>query len=134
MLPLDRIKGFEAMRQLIAQAPVNTSFRLWLGSRDVTRTERAYSDLLIRGNTRHTATCLPIELSDLSSVKTFADTIRMKLPPTERIDVCLLCAAVSKAPSAANSNNRHGWSEAYIVNVVGGWSDLTKEETDALYT
>lgn len=108
--------GFEALRQLINQAPASTAYRLWLGCRNVGNAERAYADLL-RSQDRHKATCLPLELSDLTTVRAFGETVKAKIAGA-RLDVCLLCAAIAKAPSAANSQNKDGWSEAYIVNVV----------------
>ncbi|RYP40959.1 hypothetical protein DL769_011684 [Monosporascus sp. CRB-8-3] len=102
--------GFEVVKQLLAQAQ---PYKLILGVRDTQRT-RAALDELKYDSTRHSLTLLPVELSDLKNVKTFAQQTLDTLGETN-IDYLFLNAGMYKD---ANGPGPHGskWSETYLVN------------------
>ncbi|RYO84238.1 hypothetical protein DL762_005745 [Monosporascus cannonballus] len=102
--------GFEVVKQLLAQTQ---PYRLILGARDTQRT-RAALDELKYDSTRHSLTLLPVELSDLKNVKTFAQQTLDALGETN-IDYLFLNAGMYKD---ANGPGPHGskWSETYLVN------------------
>ena len=71
-------------------------------------------DSLKYDSTKHKLTLIPLELSDLKSVRTFAKSTLEKLGQ-DKVDFALLNAALT---GAATKPGPHGsrWSEPYIVN------------------
>ncbi|KAK7744695.1 hypothetical protein SLS62_010114 [Diatrype stigma] len=104
--------GFEALKQLLAQAQTQP-YKLILGVRDPQRTKAAYDELKY-DTTKHDLTFLPLELSNLQNVKTFAQQTLQALGET-KIDYLFLNAGMFKR---AQGPGPHGskWSETYVVN------------------
>ncbi|RYP52055.1 hypothetical protein DL768_002738 [Monosporascus sp. mg162] len=102
--------GFEVVKKLLGQTQ---PYNFVLGVRDTQRTRAAFDELKY-DSTRHSITLLPVELSDLKNVKTFAQQTLDSLGETN-IDYLFLNAAMHKD---ANGPGPHGskWSESYLVN------------------
>ncbi|RYP09864.1 hypothetical protein DL764_000998 [Monosporascus ibericus] len=102
--------GFEVVKQLLAQTQ---PYKLILGVRDTQRTRTALDELKY-DNTRHSVTLLPVELSDLKNVKTFAQQTLDTLGEAN-IDYLFLNAGMF---TVVNGPGPHGskWSETYLVN------------------
>jgi NAD(P)-dependent dehydrogenase (short-subunit alcohol dehydrogenase family) len=104
------LQGFELVKQLLAKPE---PYRFILGARDTETTKKAYDDLKF-DSTTHSLTVLPLELSNLKAVKSFAQQTLKKLG-RDRLDYFLLNAGLAKA---ATGPGPHGskWCEAYVVN------------------
>ena len=104
------LQGFELVKQLLAKPE---PYRFILGARDTEGTKKAYDDLKF-DSTTHSLTVLPLELSNLKAVKSFAQQTLEKLG-RDRLDYFLLNAGLAKA---AIGPGPHGskWCEAYVVN------------------
>ncbi|KAJ7657354.1 hypothetical protein DFH06DRAFT_1131852 [Mycena polygramma] len=102
--------GFEAIKQLLHQ---QQPYRFFLGARDVAKTQAAYNALKF-DESQHSVDVLPLQLSDLKSVKTFSQDV-LKRVESGHIDYLLLNAAQS---NGAGSKDPPGpkWCESYIVN------------------
>ncbi|KAJ6563625.1 hypothetical protein DFH09DRAFT_984664 [Mycena vulgaris] len=103
--------GFEAIKQLLQQA--KQPYKFFLGARNAEKIQAAY-DALKYDSATHSVAVLPLELTDLRSVKTFAAQALAKLG-AEKLDYVLLNAAVSKGATGPGLNGSK-WCEAYIVN------------------
>ncbi|KAJ7132326.1 hypothetical protein C8R44DRAFT_773759 [Mycena epipterygia] len=101
--------GFELVKQLLAQAQ---PYKFILGARDTEGTKKAYAELKFDSG-KHSLTILPLELSDLKGVKTFAQQTLEKLGH-DKLDYLMLNAALSKA--AGSGPPKPEWCEAYVVN------------------
>lgn len=82
-----------------------------LGARNTDSAREAYSSL--QYDAMHDVTVLPLELSDLRGVRTFAQQALQKIGPG-KIDYLLYNAAISNG--ADKSSHGSKWSEPYIVN------------------
>ncbi|KAJ7137963.1 hypothetical protein C8R44DRAFT_661105 [Mycena epipterygia] len=106
--------GFGVVKQLLAEAQ---PCKIILGARDAEGTKNAFHELQFdRG--KHSLTVLPLELSDLKSVKSFAQQALEALGQ-DKLDYLMLNAAVAKgADSEAPVPNPESklWCEAYVVN------------------
>ncbi|KAI8634008.1 hypothetical protein F5Y19DRAFT_196650 [Xylariaceae sp. FL1651] len=104
--------GFEAVKQLLAQTQ---PYKFILGARDLQSTQKAYDGLQF-DSTKHTVTILPMELTNMKSVKTFAQQTLEKLGQSP-IDYLMLNAATAMYKKVAETGP-HGskWIEAYLVN------------------
>lgn len=102
--------GFEAIKQLLGQAQ---PYKVILGARDTDSTRSAYDGLGF-DTSRHSLTILPLELSDLKTVKSFALQTLERLGQ-DKLDYLLLNAAIIKG---ADQPESHGskWCQSYIVN------------------
>ncbi|KAH6658017.1 hypothetical protein BKA67DRAFT_556960 [Truncatella angustata] len=102
--------GFEAIKQLLQQSQ---SYTFLLGARDITRTQAAYDSLKI-DTAKHSVSLLPLDLSNLRAVKSFAQQALDKLGEN-KLDVLFLNAGMAKA---ADEPGPHGskWCESYVVN------------------
>ncbi|KAH8668530.1 hypothetical protein BX600DRAFT_510622 [Xylariales sp. PMI_506] len=102
--------GFEAVRQLLQQPQ---PYRFILGARDVKGVQAAYDGLGFDA-TKHSVSIVPLELSDLRGVKSFAQDTLQKLG-ADKLDFLFLNAAMIKA---AVGPGPHGskWCEPYVVN------------------
>ncbi|PSR83563.1 hypothetical protein BD289DRAFT_453764 [Coniella lustricola] len=102
--------GFELVKQLLSQSQ---PYKFILGARDTESATRAYTDLQY-DSTKHSLTVLPLELSSLTNVNSFAQQVLDKLGK-DTLDYFLLNAGMSKA---ASEPGPHGskWCEAYVVN------------------
>lgn len=98
------------MKQLLAQPE---PYKFILGARDTERTKKAYDELKF-DSAKHSLTVLPLELSNLKGVKSFAQQTLDKLGQ-EKLDYLLLNAGMAKG---AEGPGPHGskWCEAYVVN------------------
>ena len=103
-------QGFEAVKQLLSQSE---PYRFILGCRNTTTVQSAY-DGLSYDTQKHSVTLLPLELSDLRTVRKFASQTIGKLG-SEKLDILFLNAAVSKAADEPGINGSK-WSEQYVVN------------------
>lgn len=102
--------GFEAMKQLLEQAQ---PYKIFLGARNTTAAQGAYDELRF-DHDKNAVTVMPLELSDLRGVKSFAEQTLAKLGQ-DKIDYLLLNAAISKGASESGPNGSK-WCESYIVN------------------
>ncbi|KAI0131221.1 NAD(P)-binding protein [Daldinia grandis] len=102
--------GFELVKQLLEQTQ---PYKFILGARD-TKTAQAAFDGLKYDNNKHSLTILPLELSNLKTVKTFSQQALDKVGQ-DKIDYLMLNAAINKN---SKQPGPHGskWSEPYIVN------------------
>ncbi|KAJ7183841.1 hypothetical protein C8R46DRAFT_1067987, partial [Mycena filopes] len=105
--------GFEAIKQLLGQ---QQRYKFILGARDVVKTQAAYKALQFDANS-HSVDVLPLELSDLKGVKTFAHRVleKLALGSAEKLDYLLLNAARSH-PATAPGPNGSNWCETHVVN------------------
>lgn len=110
-------KGLEAIKQLLGQSQ---PWKVILGARDTVRTSRAY-EALDYERTRQTVSVLPLELTDLQTVRLFAQQT-LKGLGKDKIDYLLLNAAISQAPSEPGPHGSK-WCPSYVVN------HLCKEDT-----
>ncbi|CAM1508988.1 Fc.00g027270.m01.CDS01 [Cosmosporella sp. VM-42] len=101
--------GFEAVKQLLEKAP----YKVILGARNTTTTEDAYNAIQF-DRAASDVTILPLELSDLKGVKSFAEKTLAKLGQ-DKIDYLFLNAAISKGATEPGPNGSK-WCESYIVN------------------
>lgn len=92
-----------------------------MGARDTKRTVEAY-DALKYDADRHSLTVLPLELSDLRTVKRFAQQAIKHLDEDgaassskARLDYLFLNAALAKSASGPGVNGSK-WSEIFVVN------------------
>lgn len=104
------MQGFELVKQLLAKPE---PYRFILGARDTERTKKAYDDLKF-DSTTHSLTVLPLELSNLKTVKSFAQKTLEKLG-RDRLDYFLLNAGMAKGASGPGPHGSK-WCEAYVVN------------------
>ncbi|KAJ7132315.1 hypothetical protein C8R44DRAFT_698749 [Mycena epipterygia] len=100
--------GFELVKQLLAQAE---PYKFILGARDTESTKKAYDELKFDSG-KHSLTVLPLELSNLKSVKTFALQTLEELGH-DKLDYLMLNAAVMLEVKDADGSK---WCEDYVVN------------------
>ncbi|KAL6875079.1 hypothetical protein J3F83DRAFT_771362 [Trichoderma novae-zelandiae] len=103
--------GFEAIKQLLLQQ--TQPYKVILGARNTQSTTAAF-DALGYDRSGHAVTVLPLELSDVRTVKAFSQQVLEKIGGG-RIDYLLLNAAIS---DGAEKPGPHGWRwcEALVVN------------------
>ncbi|KAI0403500.1 hypothetical protein F4802DRAFT_571652 [Xylaria palmicola] len=104
--------GFEAIKQLLSQSQ---PYNFVLGARDTKATTDAYNGLKYDSN-KHTVTILPLELTNMKTVKSFAQQTLDKLGPSP-VEYLMLNAATGMSKKAAETGP-HGskWIEPYLVN------------------
>ncbi|KAI5458612.1 hypothetical protein BGZ63DRAFT_362116 [Mariannaea sp. PMI_226] len=102
--------GFEAIKQLLQQSQ---SYKVILGARNIPNTQEAFDGLKF-DRAANTVSILPLDLSDLKGVKSFAEQTLANLGE-EKIDYLLLNAGIT---NSAQKPGPHGskWCESYIVN------------------
>lgn len=88
-------------------------YKFILGVRDVQRTQAAYDELKTDAG-KHTVSLLPLDLTDLRNVKSFAQQTLEKLGQ-DKVDILFLNAGMGKA---ADEPGLHGskWCESHVVN------------------
>lgn len=98
------------VKQLLAQPE---PYKFILGARDTATTQKAYDELKFDSD-KHSLTVLPLELSNLKTVKSFARKALERLGQ-DKLDYYLMNAGLAKA---AQGPGPHGskWCEAYVVN------------------
>ena len=98
------------MRQLLEQSQ---PYKIILGARNIQRTKEAYNALSY-DRAANPVTILPLDLSNLRDVQTFAKETLDKVGQ-DNIDYLLLNAGIS---NSAEKPGPHGskWSEPLIVN------------------
>ncbi|KAJ5771171.1 uncharacterized protein N7511_003222 [Penicillium nucicola] len=103
--------GFEAIKQLLEQK--EQSYNFILGARDTAGTQAAY-DALNFNTAKHSVAILPLNLSDLRSVQSFAKQALSQLRQT-KLDALFLVAGML---NSADGPGPHGsqWCESYVVN------------------
>lgn len=101
------------MRQLLEQSQ---PYKVILGARNIQRTQEAYNALTY-DRAANPVTVLPLDLSNLRDVQTFAKVTLDKVGEGN-IDYLLLNAGIS---NGAEKPGPHGskWSEPLIVNHLG---------------
>lgn len=104
------VQGFELVKQLLTQAE---PYKFILGARDTETTKKAFDELKFDSD-KHSLTVLPLELSNLKTVKSFAQQTLEKLGQN-KLDYYLMNAGVAKG---AQGPGPHGskWCEPYVVN------------------
>ncbi|KAI2611190.1 NAD(P)-binding protein [Hypoxylon fragiforme] len=102
--------GFELVKQLLAQAQ---PYNFILGARDTQRTQAAFEGLKY-DTSKHSLTILPVELSDLTTVKTFSQKVLDKVGQG-KVDYLLLNAGMWKSSTDAGPRGSK-WNDSYIVN------------------
>ncbi|KAI0865305.1 hypothetical protein F4860DRAFT_460896 [Xylaria cubensis] len=104
--------GFEAIKQLLAQSQ---PYNFILGARDIKTTTDAYNGLKY-DSSKHTLTILPLELSNMKSVKSFAQQTLEKLGGSP-IDYLMLNAATAMSKKVSEKGPYGSkWIEPYLVN------------------
>jgi NAD(P)-dependent dehydrogenase (short-subunit alcohol dehydrogenase family) len=98
------------VKQLLQQSQ---PYNFILGARDVRSTRAAYDELKV-DEKKHSISLLPLDLSNLSNVKSFAQQTLEKLGQG-KVDVLFLNAGMGKA---ANEPGPYGskWCESHVVN------------------
>jgi NADP-dependent 3-hydroxy acid dehydrogenase YdfG len=104
------LQGFEVIKQLITQAQ---PWNFILGVRDVVKVQTEF-DGLKYDTGKHNLTLLPLDLSQVKNVKTFANQTLEKLGSAGKIDYLLLNAGLAKG--AEEKGWHPNWCESYIVN------------------
>ncbi|KAF7537499.1 hypothetical protein G7054_g3683 [Neopestalotiopsis clavispora] len=102
--------GFEAIKLLLSQSQPH---RFILGARDVKGTQAAFDALKV-DREKHSISLLPLDLSDLHNVKSFAQQTLEQLGQ-DKLDFLFLNAGMIKA---ADGPGPHGskWCDALVVN------------------
>lgn len=98
------------VKQLLAKPE---PYQFILGARDTETTKKAYDELRFDTAT-HSLTVLPLELSNLNKVKSFAQQALEKLGQSQ-LDYLFLNAGMVKAAAAPGPNGSR-WCEPYVVN------------------
>ncbi|KAG6011273.1 hypothetical protein E4U43_008447 [Claviceps pusilla] len=102
--------GFEALKQLLERT---TPYKIILGARDTKTTDEAIEKLEFdRAANAHAV--LPLDLSNLAGVKTFAQQA-LENVGQDKIDYLLLNAAMFKG-AGDEASHGSGWCEAAVVN------------------
>ena len=91
------------------------AYRVILGARDTGRTQKAYDDIAY-DRAKHSLAIFPLELSDLKTVKSFAQQTLDKLGQ-DKIDYLLLNAGATQAKEEGQRQGK--WCESYVVNHLG---------------
>ncbi|KAG5973324.1 hypothetical protein E4U56_005111 [Claviceps arundinis] len=102
--------GFEALKQLLER---ETPFKIIFGARDTTTANQAIKKLDF-DRAVHEIVVQPLDLCDLSKVKTFAQKVLEEIGKTT-IDYLLLSAGMFK-PATEESSWRSKWCEMAVVN------------------
>ncbi|KAH0492730.1 hypothetical protein TgHK011_007671 [Trichoderma gracile] len=103
--------GFEAIKQLLLQQ--TQPYKVILGARNTQSTIAAY-DALGYDRSGHAVTVLPLELSDVRTVKTFSQQVLERIGG-DKIDYLLLNAAISNGAEEPGPHSWR-WCEALVVN------------------
>ncbi|KAI0531982.1 hypothetical protein GGR58DRAFT_523761 [Xylaria digitata] len=102
--------GFEAVKQLLQQPQ---PYRFILGARDLKATQAAYDGLKYDA-AKHKILILPLELTDLRCVKSFAQQALEDLGEGN-LDIIFLNAGMNK-PAIGPGPNGSRWCESLVVN------------------
>ncbi|RGP65934.1 ww domain-containing oxidoreductase [Fusarium longipes] len=103
--------GLEAIKQLLDQSQ---PYRVILGARNTQRAQKSYDELNYDRSSSG-VTILPLELSDLKGVKSFADQTLEKLG-RGKIDYLLLNAGLGGISADGPGPNGSKWCESHVVN------------------
>jgi NADP-dependent 3-hydroxy acid dehydrogenase YdfG len=88
-------------------------YKFILGARDVATTQAAYSKVEFDKN-QHSVAVLPLELSDLKGVKSFAAQVLGQLGQAEKIDYLMLNAATAYGAEQPGVGSK--WCQSYVIN------------------
>lgn len=90
-------------------------YKFIIGARDTAQTQASYDELKY-DNDKHSVAILPLQLSDLRGVKSFAQQALDKLGEN-KLDYLFLNAAIGNgAPVSEPGPHGSKWCESYIVN------------------
>ncbi|KAK3401836.1 hypothetical protein B0T20DRAFT_450784 [Sordaria brevicollis] len=107
--------GFHVIKHLLSQT--SQPYNFILGARDVSRTQDAYQAAFPSSFKPHSLEILPLELSDLKTVKRFASQTLVKLGDDKRIDYLLLNAGITNGAGTEKPGpGGSKWCEALVVN------------------
>ncbi|KAK3342690.1 hypothetical protein B0H65DRAFT_226603 [Neurospora tetraspora] len=110
--------GFHVIKHLLSQT--SQPYNFILGARDVSRTQNAYRAAFPESGSLapHSLEILPLELSDLKTVKRFADQTLEKLGEKQQgIDYLLLNAGITNGAGTEKPGpGGSKWCEALVVN------------------
>lgn len=104
------IQGLESLKQLLQQSQ---PFRVILGARNTQSTSAAI-DALDFNRSASAVTVLPLELSDLNTVKTFSNKV-LEILGQDKIDFLYMNAGLAKDATLPAPNGSK-WCEALVVN------------------
>ncbi|KXJ86285.1 hypothetical protein Micbo1qcDRAFT_140479 [Microdochium bolleyi] len=102
--------GFELVKQLLQQSQ---PYKLILAARDTKGAQAAY-DALKYDSSTHKLTILPAELSNLKTVKSFAEQALDTLG-SDKLDYLMLNAGMTEPPGTKGPEGSK-WSDSYLVN------------------
>ena len=100
------------MKQILAKSQ---PYNIILGARNVSGTQAAYN-AVPRGSKEHSLDVIPLELSDLKTVKSFAQQTLARLGST-KVDYLFLNAAISEGAEKLGPNGSK-WCESLVVNHI----------------
>lgn len=103
-------QGFEVIKQLLGG---QQSYRFILGCRDANGVKTAFESLKY-DQSKHSVETIPLNLSDLRTVRSFASEALSQLQGT-KLDYVLLNAGMTKAATEPGVNGSK-WCESYVVN------------------
>ena len=112
------IQGFESLKQLLQQSK---PYRVILGARNAQSTSAAI-DALDFNRSASAVIVLPLELSDLNTVKTFSSKV-LEILGQDKIDFLYMNAALAK-DAALPAPNGSKWCEALVVNHTCEYASL----------
>jgi hypothetical protein len=114
--PLNQIprQGFEAIKQLLEEK--QQSYNFILGARDTAGTQAAY-DALKFDTAKHSVDILPLDLSDLRSVQSFAKQALSQLGQKKLDSLFLVAGTLDNADGPGPHGSQ--WCESYVVNHLG---------------
>lgn len=101
------------MKQLLLQPE---SYKFILGARDTVKAQAAYGDLSFDKG-KNSVSVLPLDLSNLKSVRSFAQQSLAELG-TQRLDYLFLNAGTLDSGNGAGPHGSQ-WCEGYVVNHLG---------------
>ncbi|PKS08602.1 hypothetical protein jhhlp_004988 [Lomentospora prolificans] len=105
--------GFEAIKHLVGQT--TQPYRVLLGARNTQAAKAAYDEAKF-DRERHSVSILPLELSDLKTVKKFANQTLETLG-NDPIDYLLLNAALGPGGESSSPSGSK-WREIQVVNSI----------------
>ncbi|UKZ76550.1 hypothetical protein TrVFT333_004257 [Trichoderma virens FT-333] len=120
--------GFEAIKQLLLQQ--KQPYKVILGARNTQSTIAAF-DALAYDRSGHAVTVLPLELSDVRTVKTFSQQALEKIGG-DKIDYLLLNAAITDGAEKPGPKAQHYLTHLLREKLVGSKSRIVFVSSGAI--